>query len=127
MKKHILAFSYVLFAGIIPTLVLLYLGSRTLALLEEYEVFLRFGIAITALMLIIGPVLGSWLFWKIKAFANISSNFWKYTIVYSVVFAILSEIQSALYEPIWSGTSVIFMSIIGTVLSVITYRKVKAS
>ncbi len=127
MKKHIHAVLYVLFAGIIPTLVLLYLGSRTLGLLEEYEVFLRFGIAITALMLIIGPVLGSWLFWKIEDIANISSNFWKYTIFYSVAFAILSEIQSALYEPIWSGTSFIFMSITGTVLSVIAYRKVKAS
>ncbi len=120
-KEQIKAISYVLLAGILSTCVIYYILFRLMGALEGTQ-FAQIGAIVTLLSPILGPVLGSWLYFK--KFQS-SEGMWKLTLAYSFIFALMIEVYLYYFEPIWSWSGLIIGGISGIVLGLIAYRKAK--
>ena len=122
MRKHVIAITYALFAGLIASLVTYYLLFRTLGLLENSSISQIVGL-LTISSPVIGPLMGAFLF--LKFMKNIPPDLWKYAIIYSLIIAITHEIYLFYFEPLWSWSGLIIGVVSGIVISFVAYKKSK--
>ncbi len=123
-KTQLLNFSYVILAGFIPTILMYYLFSKIMALVENTNLS-PVSTIMTVLSPVIAPVLGSLIFFKLKK--NNGEILWKYILAYSFGLIVLLETYFFFFESTWNGLGLIIGICNGTVLGITSAIKSKNS
>lgn len=121
-KAHFVSLNYVILAGFIPTILMYYLFSKVMALVED-TTLTSIGAIITILSPAIAPVIGSLIFFKIKK--NTQEINWRYVLIYSLVLIVILEAYFFFFEPVWNGLGLILGICNGIILTVVSLIKSK--